>query len=202
MNQFTSKNYIEKLYAGWYGKIIGVRYGAYVEGWSYERLEKVFGEMTTYLYNYKNFAADDDTNGPIFFVRALEDYTPTREITAEQMGLTALNYAPDEHGFFWWGESTEHAAYLNLKAGIMAPHSGSVEQNGSSAAEQIGGQIFSDVWGFVNPGKPYIAAEYAEKMASVTHVNLNAHFSYYNSLKWHFSKSHSLVLVHSHGMFL
>jgi ADP-ribosylglycohydrolase len=165
-------NYIEKVYAGWLGKVIGVRHGGNVENWSYERLERTYGEITGYLHEFKNFAADDDTNGPMFFLRALEDFTHTSEITAEQMGLTLLNYAPDGHGFFWWGgygKSTEHTAYLNLKNGIRAPQSGSIEQNGQAVAEQIGGQIFIDVWGLIAPGNPQLAAEYAGKMASVTH---------------------------------
>ncbi|PZE20540.1 ADP-ribosylglycohydrolase family protein [Paenibacillus xerothermodurans] len=165
-------DYIEKVYAGWLGKIIGVRHGGNVEGWTYERLERTFGEITGYLHEFKNFAADDDTNGPMVFLRALEDYTYTSEITAEQMGLTWLNYVPDGHGFFWWGgygKSTEHTAYLNLKNGIAAPRSGSLEQNGSAVAEQIGGQIFIDAWGLIAPGNPQLASEYAEKMASVSH---------------------------------
>ena len=118
------ENYMEKLYAGLLGKTIGVRLGAPIEGWSYERIKKVFGEIDGYLVDYRDFAADDDTNGPVFFIRALEDYTYTSDITAEQIGLTLLNYAPYEHGFFWWGgygKSTEHTAYLNLRNGIMAP---------------------------------------------------------------------------------
>lgn len=166
------ENYIEKVYSGWLGKIIGVRHGANVEGWTYDRLQRTFGEINTYLYEFKNFAADDDTNGPVFFMRALEDYDRTDDITPLEMGLTLLNYVPDGHGFFWWGgygKSTEHTAYANLKGGIMAPRSGSIEQNGVSVAEQIGGQIFIDVWGFLNPGQPHKAADYARKMASVTH---------------------------------
>ncbi|ANE45173.1 crystallin [Paenibacillus swuensis] len=165
-------DYIEKVYAGWLGKVIGVRHGGNIEQWSYDRIERTFGEITGYLHQFKNFAADDDTNGPMFFLRALEDYTHTGEITAEQMGLTWLNYAPDGHGFYWWGgygKSTEHTAYLNLKNGIMAPQSGSIEQNGKAVAEQIGGQIFIDVWGLIAPGNPRLAAEYAEKIASVSH---------------------------------
>ncbi len=165
-------DYVEKVYAGWLGKVIGVRHGGNVEGWSYERLERAYGEITGYLHEFKNFAADDDTNGPMFFLRALEDFTHTSDITAEQMGLTLLNYAPDGHGFFWWGgygKSTEHTAYLNLKNGIMAPRSGSIEQNGHAVAEQIGGQIFIDVWGLIAPGNPELAADYASKIASVTH---------------------------------
>jgi ADP-ribosylglycohydrolase len=166
------QNYVEKVYAGWLGKVIGVRHGGNIEGWTYDRIERTFGEVKTYLHEFKNFAADDDTNGPMFFLRALEDFTHTSDITAEQMGLTWLNYAPDGHGFFWWGgygKSTEYTAYLNLKNGIPAPRSGSIEQNGAATAEQIGGQIFIDVWGLIAPGQPKLAAEYAEKIASVSH---------------------------------
>ena len=88
------------------------------------------------------------------------------------MADALLNYAPYEHGFFWWGgygTSTEHTAYLNLRNGIPAPRSGSVEQNGATMAEQIGGQIFIDPWGLVAPGNPELAAKLAEKAASVTH---------------------------------
>ncbi len=165
-------DYIERCYAGWLGKIIGVRHGAPIEGWSYEKIQKLIGEINGYLVDYRDFAADDDSNGPMFFLRALEDYTHTRDITAEQIGLTWLNYTPYEHGFYWWGgygNSTEHTSYLNLRAGIMAPRSGSVEQNGAAVAEQIGGQIFIDAWGLVAPNDPALAAEYACKAASVGH---------------------------------
>lgn len=166
------RDYVEKVYAGWLGKVIGVRHGGNIENWTYERIERTFGEVTDYLHDFKNFAADDDTNGPLFFLRALDDYVCSPDITAEQMGLTWLNYAPDGHGFYWWGgygKSTEHTAYLNLKNGIMAPRSGSIEQNGLAVAEQIGGQIFIDVWGLVAPGNPHLAARLAEKIASVSH---------------------------------
>ncbi|MCL2056695.1 MAG: ADP-ribosylglycohydrolase family protein [Oscillospiraceae bacterium] len=163
-------DYLERVYAGWLGKIIGVRYGAPIEGWMYERIRKTYGKLDGYVSAYKTFAADDDTNGPMFFLRAIDDYG--LDATVEQMGLTWLNYAPYEHGFYWWGgygKSTEHTAYLNLRSGIPAPRSGSVEQNGEEVAEQIGGQIFIDVWGLIAPGNPKLAAEYAGKMASVSH---------------------------------
>ncbi|CAG7599769.1 hypothetical protein PAESOLCIP111_00338 [Paenibacillus solanacearum] len=165
-------DYVERVYAGWLGKVIGVRHGGNIENWTFERIERTFGEVTGYLHEFINFAADDDTNGPIFFLRALEDYACGPGITAEQMGLTWLNYAPDGHGFYWWGgygKSTEHTAYINLKNGVMAPRSGSIAQNGHAVAEQIGGQIFIDVWGLIAPGNPKLAAEYAEKIASVSH---------------------------------
>jgi len=166
------KDYVERVYAGWLGKVIGVRHGANIEGWEYETIKKVYGEIEGYIYDFKNFAADDDTNGPYFFIRALEDETHTRELTPQQIGRAWLNYAAYEQGFYWWGGygiSSEHTAYLNLRAGIEAPKSGSIEHNGERVARQIGGQIFIDSWGLVVPCDYQLAAEYAEKAASVSH---------------------------------
>ncbi len=166
-------DYLERCYAGWLGKIVGVRLGAPIEGWSYQKIRNVLGgNVYDYIVDYNEFAADDDTNGPMFFLRAMEDYTCSEDLTAEQIGKTWLNYTPYEHGFYWWGgygASTEHTAYLNLRAGIPAPQSGSIAQNGTTVAEQIGGQIFIDTWGLVNPGNPERAARFARKAASVSH---------------------------------
>ena len=140
-----TENYMEKVYAGWLGKIIGIRLGAPIEGWTYQRIRDVFGEVWSYPADYKNFAADDDSNGPLFFIRALEDCEDLNNFSSKDVANALLNYAPYEHGFFWWGGygvSTEHTAYLNLRNGIPAPRSGSIEQNGATMAEQIGGQIF------------------------------------------------------------
>lgn len=166
------QEYIEKIYAGWLAKIIGIRLGAPIEGWTYEKIKNTYGELWDYSVDYKEFAADDDSNGPLFFLRALEDGRHGFDLQAQDVAEALLNYAPFEHGFFWWGGygiSTEHTAYLNLRNGIPAPRSGSIAQNGYTTAEQIGGQIFIDTWGLVTPGNPDLAAKYAEKAASVTH---------------------------------
>ena len=165
-------DYLDKLYGGWLGKIIGVRHGAFIEGMTYEKIRESYGIISGYPHIYKHFAADDDTNVPTFLIRALTDYRCSEDVPAEEIGHTWLNYSPFEHGFYWWGGygiSTEHTAYLNLRAGVRAPLSGSIEQNGTTLAEQIGGQIFIDCWGLVAPGKPDLAAKLAEKAASVSH---------------------------------
>lgn len=167
-------DYLEKVYAGLLGKTIGVRLGAPVEPeiWTHDKIKEIYGDVNGYLKDYRNFAADDDTNGTIFFIRALKDYSDDGKISAEDIGNTWLNYTCEGHGMFWWGGygiSTEHTAYLNLKNGIKAPMSGSIARNGLASAEQIGGQIFIDGWGLVCPGNPSLAAEYASKAASVAH---------------------------------
>lgn len=168
------QDYDERVYTGWLGKCIGVRFGAPLENWTYEEIRDNLGELRSYLNEDRNkiFKPDDDTALPMILIRALEDYGATSEISAEAMGKTWLNYLADEQGTLWWGGygiSTEHTAYRNLQAGIKAPMSGSIAMNGKTLAEQIGGQIFSDIWGLVAPNQPELAADLAEKAASVSH---------------------------------
>ena len=35
--------YIEQIYAGWLGKIIGIRLGEPIEGWTYEKIKNIYG---------------------------------------------------------------------------------------------------------------------------------------------------------------
>lgn len=167
-------NYLEKVYSGFLGMNVGIRLGAPVEPtiWTYERIERTYGEITSYVKEYLNFAADDDANGPVYFLRALYDEDQSEGLKPEHVGNAWLNYAREGVGMFWWGGygvSTEHTAYLNLKNGIEAPKSGSIEQNGKIIAEQIGGQIFIDTWGLVLPDNINKAADYAAIAASVSH---------------------------------
>ncbi len=165
-------DYRDRVYAGWLGKCIGVRLGAPVEGWTAAEIAANLGAVTDFLPlpPGKVFKPDDDTAVPLVLIRALEDYGPA--VTAAQIGETLLNYVADQRGTFWWGGygvSTEHTAYANLAGGIPAPASGSSRLNGPTLAEQIGGQIFSDIWGLVAPNNPGLAADLAERASRVTH---------------------------------
>jgi len=165
---------LEKTYAGLLGKNIGIRLGAPVEPslWTYERIKRFYGDIHGYVKPFINFAADDDINGPVYFLRSLDDAGLRDHLDAKDVGEAWLNYAREGVGMFWWGGygvSTEHTAYLNLKAGMAPPESGSMAINGKVLSEQIGGQIFIDTWGFVWPGNPQKAAQFAQTAASVSH---------------------------------
>ena len=113
-------DYLEKVYSGIVGKAMGVILGAPVEPtlWTYEKIYETYGDITEYVKSFKNFAADDDLNGPIFFLKAL-DYVKKDEVfSASHVGKAWLNYSREGVGMFWWGgygTSTEHTAFLNLK---------------------------------------------------------------------------------------
>lgn len=165
---------IDKTYAGFLAMNVGIRLGAPVEPgvWTSDQIKRAYGTISDYVKDFKNFAADDDANGPVYFLRSLNDGNYKKPLNAKDVAQAWLNYSREEIGMFWWGGygvSTEHTAYLNLKNGINPPESGSIETNGKTRAEQIGGQIFIDTWGFVWPGNPKKAAEYATTAASVSH---------------------------------
>lgn len=169
-----TEDYVQKVYAGFLGMNIGIRLGAPLEPpeWTYEKIQEVFGSIVSYVKDYKNFSADDDVNGPVFFIRALIDEGRNKEFTAEDAGKAWLNYIREGIGMIWWGGegiSTEHTAYKNLANGILPPASGSADVNGMALAEQIGGQIFADCWGLLFPDDPAAAARYAGIAASVSH---------------------------------
>jgi len=168
-------DYLERVYAGVLGKIIGVYLGRPFEGWTHQRIETELGEIWNYVhekFDVPLVVADDDISGTFTFLRALPDHGGTADLTPEQIGLTWLNYIVENRSILWWGgmgNSTEHTAFLRLKNGIPAPLSGAIATNGKTVAEQIGAQIFIDGWALVSPGNPGLAVELARKAASVSH---------------------------------
>jgi ADP-ribosylglycohydrolase len=168
-------DYLERVYAGILGKIIGVYLGRPFEGWTHERILRELGPIRYYVNERLGkplVVIDDDISGTFTFVRALPDFGNTTEVTAAQIGQTWLNYIIENRTILWWGgfgNSTEHTAFLRLKQGVLAPRSGSIALNGKIVAEQIGAQIFIDSWAMVAPGNPRLAFDLAGKAASVSH---------------------------------
>ena len=169
------QKYENNIYAGVLGKILGVYLGRPVEGWSYEKIQDTFGEIRYYVHEKAGvplIVADDDISGTFGFFRAIEDHGFEKNTPAKAFGDTWLNYIIENKTILWWGglgRSTEHTAYLNLKNGIEAPKSGSVEVNGKILAEQIGAQIFIDAIAMACPGDPETAVELVRNAASVSH---------------------------------
>jgi ADP-ribosylglycohydrolase len=168
-------DYLERVYAGVLGKLIGVYLGRPFEGWTYKKIMEELGPIEYYVHERLNqplVVTDDDVAGTFTFVRALEDYGVKPDLSAEEIGKAWLNYIVEERAILWWGgngNSTEHTAWLNLKKGVAAPASGSIATNGQAVAEQIGAQIFIDGWAMVAPRQPELAARLAEQAGKVSH---------------------------------
>src|SRR6185437_14296021 len=174
-NMQIPNDYLERVYAGVLGKLVGVYLGRPFEGWTYQKIMKELGPIEYYVHDRLNqplVVTDDDVAGTFTFIRALEDYGISPDLTAEDIGKAWLNYIVEERSILWWGgngNSTEHTAWLNLKRGVAAPASGSIATNGQAVAEQIGAQIFIDGWAMVAPGQPQLAARLAEQAGKVSH---------------------------------
>lgn len=103
---------------------------------------------------------DDDTN-----------YTVTGLAIIEQHGH---DFTPADVARFWlWNIpflhvcTAERVAYRNLIVGIAPPASAALR---NPYREWIGAQIRADFWGYVNPGQPERAADYAWRDAAISHV--------------------------------
>ncbi len=168
-------DYLERVYAGVLGKIIGVYLGRPFEGWEHQRILDHLGEVWYYVNDRLSMplvVTDDDISGTFTFLRALEDFGYDPGLSAKQIGQTWLNYLIEHRTVLWWGglgNSTEHTAWLRLKQGLEAPLSGAAETNGKVVSDQIGAQIFIDGWAMAAPGDPALAADLARRAGSVSH---------------------------------
>ena len=173
-------DYDERVYAGVLGKIIGVYLGRPFEGWTYDRILRDLGEITGYvndrvdlpLNNHLLVVTDDDISGTLVFPRVLDDVAITGELDPRAVARTWLNELIPDRTVLWWGglgNSTEHTAYLRLRAGVEAPLSGSAALNGRVVSEQVGAQIFCEGFAMTCPADPAGAADLAQAAASVSH---------------------------------
>ena len=167
------EDYLERVYAGVLGKLVGVYLGRPFENWTYQEIQEKLGDIDYYVHDRLGLplvVIDDDVSGTFAFVRALEEHGG--KLSSEEIGKTWLNQVIEGRSIFWWGGngiSTEHTVFLNLKNGIAAPRSGAISTNGLVLAEQIGAQIFIDGWAMVAPGNPALASRLAEAAGRVSH---------------------------------
>lgn len=171
-------DYTERVYAGVLGKVIAVYLGRPYEGWRFERIQAELGDITGYVNHRTDVAlkhhllvvTDDDISGTLVFPWALRD--SGLDPTSAEVGRAWLNYIVEDQSVLWWGglgNSTEHTAYLRMKAGIVPPESGSAAVNGTVVAEQVGAQIFVEGFALTCPGDMAGAADLAERAARVSH---------------------------------
>ena len=68
------EDYADRVYAGVLGKMIGVYLGRPFEGWTYERIQREFGDIQGYVHKKLGkplIVTDDDLSGTFTFLRAL-----------------------------------------------------------------------------------------------------------------------------------
>ena len=51
---------LNRCYAGWLGKLAGIRMGAPVEGWEYAKIKETYGELNGYIGDLSHFPGGND----------------------------------------------------------------------------------------------------------------------------------------------
>jgi ADP-ribosylglycohydrolase len=163
MMELNSSEYYNRVLGSWVGRVAGDFVGIPVEGWPYENILKKYGEITDYPEPINLDHVNDDEMYEIVALLAMEKYGIN--ITAQQIGQEWLNLLSREDNIF----TAEIIAYENLKAGILPPTSGILN---NFCYDFIGAQMRADIWGQIAPGCPEIAKKYAQMDGSVSHAGV------------------------------
>ncbi len=182
----------EKIHGAWLGRIAGCILGkplemglsqddirAYLEGANAYPLQDFVPaqsrngkalrrDCVPSMRGYVRYAQeDDDLNYMCLAVKLLETYGP--RFATLDVGMNWLQSIP----FLWtWGP--EHAVYLNLATAVGEHRATEINLEAVSTylnpgTEWLGAQIRTDVFGYVCPGNPDLAAEFAWRDAYLTH---------------------------------
>lgn len=184
---FSDARLLDRLHGAWLGRCCGCFLGKPVEGTRTVAMKEILETqgrwpldgyfvregITPALYEkYKlhanwpwtadcNFMPeDDDTNytatGLAIFKRWGPEFNPGHVAEFWLLNIPFLHVC-----------TAERIAYRNLANGIAPPMSAIVR---NPYREWIGAQIRADFWGYVAVGKPELAADYAWRDASISHV--------------------------------
>jgi ADP-ribosylglycohydrolase len=189
-----AKGYYDKVYGAWLGRCAGCLLGQPVEGWRRKRITGLLKDTGNYPVSYYLSSAidkklrakyeviddrqvygsskvnwinntscmpeDDDTNYTVLYLKTLENYG--RDFSSDDVVTSWLMNVPILHVC-----TAERVAYKNFVNCIRPPLSGSYY---NAYREWIGAQIRADFFGYINPGNPEKAAEYAWRDGRISHV--------------------------------
>src|SRR6202040_1858508 len=101
---FFPADYLERVYAGVLGKLIGVYLGRPFEGWSYQRILKELGPIEYYVHDRLGVplvVTDDDEADTFTFVRALAEHDVKADLSPEEIGISRLNAIVEQRSILW-----------------------------------------------------------------------------------------------------
>ncbi|MFQ3549067.1 MAG: ADP-ribosylglycohydrolase family protein [Armatimonadota bacterium] len=175
--------YKNKVKGAWLGRIAGCMLGKNVEGWTKNEIREYLMAISEYpLTNYipykeisglnklpqkassrgmwQNALIDDDTNYTVLALKLMENKGP--DFTTMDVGNAWLENLP-----YMAVCTAERQAYMNLINELPIEE---VNLYLNPYREWIGAQIRADFWGYVCPGDPERASEFAYRDAKLSHV--------------------------------
>ena len=174
----------ERINGAWLGRCIGCLLGKPVEGWPKEKIESYLKATDSYPLqdyfpyldsidkekyslvkeftkdNIKYMARDDDLDYTILNLKLIEK--KSFEFTTEDVGEEWLSNLPYQMVY-----TAERQAYSNLVRGLKSP-AAAIYRN--PFREWIGAQIRADLFGYIVPANPELAASLAYKDACLSHT--------------------------------
>lgn len=191
--QISTDKLHDKIYGAWLGRCAGCLLGQPIEGWNIKRitdflmntgnypirnylssnisasLRKIYdvqdspgpygSKLKNWINNIDCMPEDDDINYTLLNLKLIEEYG--YDFNSYDVGECWLMNLPILHTC-----TAERVAYKNIVNSIFPPDSG-VFQN--PYREWIGAQIRADFFGYLNPGNPELAAEFAWRDACISH---------------------------------
>lgn len=183
---FNEKFLRDRVHGAWLGRVAGCLLGKPVEGWDSRRMWGYLKELGRYpLAEYfrsdvpHQIAEKYRIHERGDFIDQVEHMPWDDDINYTVAGMLILktcgmDFTPGDVALFWlenipalstW--TAERTAYRNFLNGVGPPDS-AVYRN--VYREWIGAQIRADSYGYLALGEPELAAEYAWRDASVSHV--------------------------------
>jgi ADP-ribosylglycohydrolase len=180
----------DRIHGAWIGRVTGCLLGKPVENRSREYIRKIAEADGNYpIVRYLRGNVPNPTGDPFFddpnfknncFIEKVNGFSPSDDDTnyttlalsiVEQYGrdFTSLDVVEGWLRNFpaYCLCTAEQAAFRNFLNHILPPRSGYVR---NPYREWIGAQIRGDFFGYVCPGDPYTAADYAWRDACCTHT--------------------------------
>lgn len=177
----------KRVHGAWLGRVCGCFLGKVCEGWRRPAMEGYLKgsdqwPLTSYMsnqapselldaHNLKSdhhcwienircMPEDDDTNYTVTGLEVIKRFG--RSFTPSQVAQFWLENIPILRTY-----TAERVAYRNFVNAVFPPVSATCL---NPYREWIGAQIRADFFGYVNPGNPYLAAEYGWRDASISHI--------------------------------
>jgi ADP-ribosylglycohydrolase/DNA-binding transcriptional regulator YhcF (GntR family) len=178
----------ERIYGAWLGRCIGCLLGKPVEGWPRKEIEDYLKATDSYpLQDYFPYAPDKINNNEYTFHSSAKeatrgnisymardddlDYTILNLKLVEENGL---NFSTEDVGEEWLSNlpyqmvyTAERQVYSNLVRGLKSP-AAAIYRN--PFREWIGAQIRADIFGYIVPANPELAASLAYRDACLSHT--------------------------------
>jgi len=161
MKNITSKEYYNKVYGSWLGRVTGDFVGAPLELRPVKTIWRRYGEIDYYPKKINLNYVNDDEMYEIIALISLEKYG--LDLSAKDIALEWVNLLKYDKAVF----TAEKVALNNIRSGIFPPKSGT---HANPYFDFIGAQMRADIWGQIAPGCPEIVRHYCIKDGSISHA--------------------------------